>query len=583
MDQYQTCQKCKTHLPEKTEADGSIKCLECGYINKALEKTIHQTISDKLAELTIQVEPGEIEKALTMINAHLSSDIMKSQDIGATVKTPRDKVEDYVSKVKRKMVGAEEEGSLDYSLIEKIGEGGMGVIYLAEQSSLGRNVALKMTKEQSDMSDLDIRNFLTEALVTGDFDHPNVVPIHDAGCDQEGRLFYIMKHVQGVTWESLINPKTKEEMKKAKRYNLIDHLNILNSVCNAVAFAHSKDVIHRDLKPSNVMIGEFGEVIVLDWGLAASVGSNDKVASIEDMNAFGGTISYMAPEMAKGQKNAIGKHSDIYLLGAILYKILTGHAPHHGNNFREAITNAILNKIKPPDKEQDIDMVLMEIALKGMSRSPTKRYLSVTTFQRALKRYIRGSTSHLKSIRLSRIATDVMNKGLEISNVKMILRAHILFEMALEFWSGNREAELGKPRTEQIMLKTAYESGEFDFLSSLMREKGMHTDTRLKAEKDKYNIFQQKHAVLSSIFSRSSVYYFLERLKKNLFSTLKIMNLVLKFYFIVILALLTYLLYKIEAPYLYISGFALSSLTGIVLGELFWKKLSHMSKDKKTY
>ncbi|MBN1521911.1 MAG: protein kinase [Candidatus Aureabacteria bacterium] len=582
MDTNHFCQACGEKLSEKPEQKKSVKCPFCGYVN-SVEKKKFKTLAEQLADLTVELRPEDINNALSTVSLWLGNEIAGSQNIGETIKTTSERVTQYVSHVKRKAVETHEkgEGDFDYKLIEKIGEGGMGVIYLADQNSLKRTVALKMTKESRQMTDAMTEHFLTEALVTGDFDHPNVVPIHDAGIDHQGRLFYIMKRVQGVTWESILHPKTEEEKKLSETYSLTDHLNILNSVCNAVAFAHSRNVIHRDLKPSNVMIGEFGEVIVLDWGLAASIGENDKVATLEEMNAFGGTVSYMAPEMARAQKSQIGKHSDIYLLGAVLYEILTGHPPHAGKTMKEAIINAVQNKIEPPENEQDIDMVLMETALKAMSLKPLQRYFSVSNFQRALKRYIRGKTSHLGSVRLSRKAMEFLKEGVETADVKIILRSYILFERALRLWNGNREAEMGKHKSEHFLLKASYESGEIDLLFSFMREKSLHVDFKLQYEKERYIIFRQKHPVISFVFSRNIVYRFLSSLDQALILTLKRLNHLLKLLFVALLLVLPLVLYRAGAPLSYVVSLAVVSVTAVFLGDFFLRKSIQKKKSEE--
>ncbi|MCK5706586.1 MAG: serine/threonine protein kinase [Candidatus Aureabacteria bacterium] len=578
MDIYNTCQKCGATLSEKPEMGRNIECSECSYINEfVFDKS--KTLVQQLNALTIEMTIAEVEQVVSTIMTKLGKDVLISQNIEATVKIPSNRVSSYLASTKSKDIKLhnEDKKNTDFTLFEKIGEGGMGVIYLAEQSSLNRKVALKMTKSGV-MTDAMMENFLIEALVTSEFDHPNVVPIHDAGVDAEGRLFYIMKRVQGITWDSLLHPKTKDERLIAGAYSLSDHINILNSVCNAVAFAHSKDVIHRDLKPANVMIGKFGEVIVLDWGLAVSTVESDKLVSIEELNTFGGTIIYMAPEMAKVQKSQIGKHSDIYLLGAILYEIITGHAPHTGNNFKEVLINALQNKIRPPDEGKDIDMVLMETALKAMSLKPLKRFLSVTNFQRALKRYTKGKTSHIKSVRIAEKAMGFLQQGEKTGNFKSILRSQILFKMALRLWTGSREAELGKQRGEHLILKSAYESGEIDLLFSFMREKSLHIDFKLQAEKDKYILYRQNHPFLSAIFSKNVVYQFLNKLDSTLIAILKKLNNLLKLVFLALLIVLPLFLYNIGAPSSYVISFSVVSISAVVLGEIFWRKSIHKEK-----
>ena len=163
--------------------------------------------------------------------------------------------------------------------------------------------------------------FLSEAVVTAELDHPNIVPIHDLGSNADGALFYSMKRVQGTPWCDVLLEKSVHE-----------NLSILLKVCDAVRFAHTKGVVHRDLKPENVMLGDFGEVLVMDWGLAIATSLFRCPESITQSTSMGGTPAYMAPEMATGPMDEINELSDIYLLGAILYEVLTNAPPHFGKD-----------------------------------------------------------------------------------------------------------------------------------------------------------------------------------------------------------------------------------------------------------
>ncbi len=170
----------------------------------------------------------------------------------------------------------------------------MGVVYAARQASIDRTVAIKMLKQKT-ADEHQRRKFLSEAVITGDLDHPNIVPIYDLGTNQEGALFYSMKRVQGTPWDERI-----------RQLSLTENLEILMKVADAVAFAHSRGVIHRDLKPENTMLGEFGEVLVMDWGLALPTADFRKSRNVTPPVSMGGTPAYMAPEMALGPIERIG-------------------------------------------------------------------------------------------------------------------------------------------------------------------------------------------------------------------------------------------------------------------------------------
>jgi serine/threonine protein kinase len=181
-----------------------------------------------------------------------------------------------------------------YRLIKEIGRGGMGVVYLAHDTSLGRNVALK------------VLNRAGEARMMASLEHPGIVPVHDAGALSDGRTYYAMKFVEGIRLDSYhsISP------------SLADRLRTFLRICEPVAFAHSRGVIHRDLKPENVMIGAFGEVLVLDWGLATSTDLPEATVV--------GTSGYMAPEQLTGITNV---QTDVYSLGKVLEYLLTPADP----------------------------------------------------------------------------------------------------------------------------------------------------------------------------------------------------------------------------------------------------------------
>src|SRR4029077_20488424 len=184
-------------------------------------------------------------------------------------------------------------------------------------------------------------------VITGELDHPNIVPIHDVGMGDGNALFYSMKRVTGTPWQKVVSTLPQTE-----------NLRVLMAVADAVAFAHSRGVVHRDLKPENVMLGQFGEVLVMDWGLALLAPRFRHLGSITQSGGMGGTPAYMAPEMASGPLERIGTPSDIYLLGAILFEILTGKPPHAGRDVMSCLYAVARNDIESTDKSGE----LMDIA-----------------------------------------------------------------------------------------------------------------------------------------------------------------------------------------------------------------------------
>ena len=250
-----------------------------------------------------------------------------------------------------------------YEALEELARGGSGRILIVFDKHIGRNIAMKellqdLNKDQSKKDELQeaaIRNrFLREARVTGGLEHPSIVPVYEIGCHPDGSFYYTMRLVKGTTMLSAI----KKCSNVFQRLELLPHF--LN-VCNAVAYAHSKGVINRDLKPSNVMIGEFGETVVLDWGLAKMKDSNEETIFVRQISGgvgetvIGqaiGTPSYMPPEQAEGKIGDIDEISDIYSLGAMLYQILTGRPPVSGKSLDEIINKVLTEEIENAAKKE---------------------------------------------------------------------------------------------------------------------------------------------------------------------------------------------------------------------------------------
>ena len=272
-----------------------------------------------------------------------------------------------------------------YQLLERVARGGMGVVYAALDQTLDRRVALKVLDVPAADGEL-ARRLNREARVLARLEHPGIVPVHDVGTLADGRVFYAMKFVEGQRLDKHIEAVA----------SLSDRLRLFLRICDAVAFAHARGVLHRDLKPANVMVGAFGEVLVMDWGLAkilreqsAGVPEEDPEATIlHSLEALGGhadateatqvtgqgtvlgTPGYMSPEQARGDVVQLDERSDIFSLGAVLRFLITATANSHVRWRR--------------------DKALEAMCAKATQGHPANRYASVSDLSADVSRYLDG-------------------------------------------------------------------------------------------------------------------------------------------------------------------------------------------------
>lgn len=313
-------------------------------------------------------------------------------------------------------VSAAPEPTGKYSVLGQYGKGGMGRVLLVHDEHLGRDVALK--ELLPDMSEGDTptpakhskemaSRFLREAKITGQLEHPSITPVHELGRRDDGTLYYTMKLVKGRTLQAAIRESNTME----ERLKLLPHF---VDLCNAIAYAHSRGVIHRDIKPANVMVGDYGETVILDWGLAKVKGAPKSEKKVDPAaetlvgikadsgggsdaakTQYGqtlGTPAYMPPEQAAGDLDHIDERSDVYSLGAVLYEFLTGHPPHTGKSV-EGILHAISERKPRPvtDYVNDAADELVAVVSKALEKDPESRYQSAKDLASDIERFQSGA------------------------------------------------------------------------------------------------------------------------------------------------------------------------------------------------
>ena len=403
-------------------------------------QTIHESPS-KLGDVTDHMTHGEFDAEGTLGEA------ASGQEPGpATLGSIVGSITKSFSTVhlrQRDLSGKRQQGAPpEFEITGLLGEGGMGSVYEARQGSLDRSVAVKVLKPAAKKSQDRQEKFVAEAVITGDLEHPSIIPVYDVGTNAAGEVFYAMKKVQGAAWKDRLEEQSE-----------IENIETLLRVADAVAFAHERGVVHRDLKPENVMLGGYGEVLVVDWGLAYTLPGFSK-PNVRCVTGTVGTLAYMPPELAEGDAKKISPAIDTYLLGAILFRILVGKPPHTGRNVPECLRNAASNVIVPADRDDE----LITIARRAMATLPSDRYASVKDFQQAIREYF----LHVESHRLTHTGEHELQTIDGTQAYRCFERAIAAFEAALETWNENDRARASLHRARYQYAQAAFQRSDFE-------------------------------------------------------------------------------------------------------------------------
>ncbi len=308
----------------------------------------------------------------------------------------------------RRLIGADVDSStLDqFTGMRVLGSGGIGSVHAVTEKVLNREIAIKILRPMYRKRKRPVGRIVREAIVTAQIEHPNIVPVHSMGVLDDVGVYFTMKKVSGETLQQVLQKLEAGDLAYLERYSSSRLIEIFISICQGVAYAHSKGVIHRDLKPSNVMLGEYGEVMVMDWGLVKYAGeeevidnfgvysetNGEKMLTLDGMIA--GTPLFMSPEQAMGQAEKVDQQSDVYSLGVILYCILT----HKQSPFKEThdlkeVLSQVANGVFVAPRKAVSHYVSRElnaICLKAMSRKKKWRYANVLELVKDIRCYLEG-------------------------------------------------------------------------------------------------------------------------------------------------------------------------------------------------
>ena len=361
-----------------------------------------------------------------------------------------------------------------YDVVGKRGQGGMGVVLQARQRSLARHVALKRLRVDKSSSRAQ---FVSEAQICGRLEHPHVLPVHTLDNDQDG-LCLAMKLVTGASWANVLRDRPEARA---------EHLQILRAVCLAMEYAHARGILHRDLKPANVMVGDYGQIYVMDWGVAVAfdddAADDSAILRLFDMPGPVGTPRYMAPELAQGDPHAQGPATDVYLLGGCLKELLDGKPPNDGSSGagdRERAKRGpcLLFAAAAPAG-------LGAICQRALAPDPAARFESVLAFRRALDDYLEHREAHALAGE-GREALERLELAEDDREVhRLHAEATFAFDAALERWSGLTAAAEGRARAHEVLLDHA------------LRHEDLPLAERLRPEVD-----ESRHGAIDALAAR---------------------------------------------------------------------------------
>lgn len=395
--------------------------------------------------------------------------------------------------------------SSSYQILRSLGKGGMGEVFLAQEGVSGRLVALKRMRAELKDSAVLRERFLREARVTATLTHPSIIPVFNIYADQ-AIPYFTMPYVEGETLKKILKTAFEEEKIAESKHpigsSIMALTRIFLSVCEAIAYTHSKGVLHRDLKPDNIIIGKYGEVLILDWGLADFIGQEETsfselMGNYQNLTRPGkvpGTLNYLAPERAKGEQST--PLSDIYSLGVILYQILTLRLPFYRSSLRSFRKTMHLEKwINPTEiaPYRDISIHLVDIAKRCLQPVASDRFESVDDMIIELKKFIEGKPEWILTTEL-----DIHRKQDWVFQENILLTKHLAITRSPEIMEWlqimlSKDSFTGNIRIEtEVYIQSHSEGVGLLFVSSEVNKQGTFQEG--------YCIWLSKHPMSCRLF-----------------------------------------------------------------------------------
>ncbi|HRI66969.1 MAG TPA: serine/threonine-protein kinase [Polyangium sp.] len=440
---------------------------------KAIEQQFHERVTSRaLADTLAHFPPQRTISARTLAEVSIgaAATLAGAREVGvptATINLPRIALE---HRSQPGQTAHEATGSVDFEIIGLLGEGGMGRVYHTRQHSLARDVAVKIAKDNENAA-MAARGLLQEGRIMGSLEHPGIVPVHALGLDDSGRPVLVMKRIEGVTLRVLLDDFTHPGWKSIsmEATNRIDAcISVLMRICQSLAFAHNHGIVHRDIKPENIMIGDYGETYLCDWGVAAR---------IEEANAslglLVGTPAYMAPEMLFGVE--VDARTDVYLLGATLHEILTGRTRHVGSTMGEILGSIAVSA--PHEYEATIAPELARLCNWATSSDPAQRPPSADAFRKELAEYMHHRSAMvlcdaaLERVRAleSLLSDNAVPKELAVA-YRHATEARFGFTQSLRIHPHLEVAKRGLERSVVAMVELELRQGHLETAAALLDE-----------------------------------------------------------------------------------------------------------------